>query len=49
MKTGDHRKPTNKNKVNLNVYADGIHPDHLLAKLWARRIAMQTIKDCTTN
>jgi hypothetical protein len=49
VKKGDHRKPTNTKKVNINVYADGIHPDHLLTKTWVRRIAEQTIKDCTTN
>ena len=49
MKKGDHRKPSNTKNVNFNLYADGIYPDHLLAKTWARRIAEETIKDCTTN
>ena len=49
VKKGDHRKPTNTKNVNFNLYDDGIHPDHILGKTWVRRIAEQTIKDCTTN
>ena len=43
------RKGTWQNEryyLNFSLYADGIHPNPLLAKLWLRRIAAQIKRDC---
>ena len=35
-KKGNHRTGTVKTQYNFNLYADGIHPDDLLAKTWLK-------------
>ena len=46
VKKGKSRKSIKMKKHNFRLYADGILPDTLLAKVWLRKIANQTTKDC---
>ena len=46
VKKGKARKPTKVRKHNFKLYADGIHPDTILAKVWLRKIANQIATDC---
>ena len=41
VKKGDHRKAEYKKKNNFKLYADGIHPDNLLAKTWLKKLEVQ--------
>ncbi|VDI02194.1 Hypothetical predicted protein [Mytilus galloprovincialis] len=46
FKKGDHRTSTTRTQYNYNLYADGIHPDNLLAKTWLKKIAEQAQINC---
>jgi hypothetical protein len=37
-KKRDHRTPATRTKYNFILYADGVHPDNLLAKTWLKKI-----------
>lgn len=44
---GDHHnKFTKRRSVNFKLYLDGIHPGHLLSKVWLKKITQQAIRDC---
>ena len=39
-----HNKFTKRRSVNFNLYLDGIHPGHLLSKVWLEKITQATKK-----
>jgi hypothetical protein len=46
IRKGNHRTGTVKTQYNFNLYADGIHPDNLLAKTWLKKITGQIQLNC---
>ena len=44
VKSGKH--PENRKYYNFNLYTDGIHPGHTLARYWLRKISDQVKLDC---
>ncbi|CAG2201935.1 unnamed protein product [Mytilus edulis] len=45
-KKGKHRDSCQRHIYNFNFYTDGIHPNHLLSKVWLKRTTNQISRDC---
>ncbi|CAC5370325.1 unnamed protein product [Mytilus coruscus] len=41
-----HKHPENRNYYNFELYSDGLHPGHTLARYWLRKISNQMSRDC---